>query len=173
MIAERPRTPLVAADEREMLDNWLEFHRWTLEWKCDGLTPEQLAERSVPPSSMSLLGLVRHMAEVERGWFRRCLADEDAPLLYCSDDEGGDPDGDFNAVDPARAEDDLATWRAECAAARANLAAVDSLDAVAKRQRREQDVSVRWIMVHMIEEYARHNGHADLLRERIDGAVGD
>jgi hypothetical protein len=173
VLRERPKTPFVAADEREMLNNWLEFHRWTLEWKCDGLTGEQLVERSCPPSSMSLLGLVRHMAEVERGWFRRCLADEDAPLIYCSDDEGGDPDADFNAVDPRRAGEDLATWRAECEAARAQVASFDSLDDVGRRQRHGEQVSLRWIMVHMIEEYARHNGHADFLRERIDGAVGD
>ena len=166
---ERADPPYVA-DERLMLERWLEYHRATLLVKCDGLSAEQLKERSVPPSSMSLLGLVRHMADVERNWFRRVLAAEDVPGIFWTDDN---EDGDFDDVDQADADADFGTFHAEVAHARDNAAAVESLDTVGKAQRRGNDVSLRWIYVHMIEEYARHNGHADLLRERIDGAVGD
>jgi uncharacterized damage-inducible protein DinB len=162
--------PPVAAGEREMLDTWLEFHRATLEWKCEGLTDEQLREQSAPPSIMSLLGLVRHMAEVERGWFRQVLTGEDAPDIYVTDE---DPDAEFNGAATGDIAEAFATWRAECEAARKAAAAAASLDLLAARPTRSGTVSLRWIMVHMIEEYARHNGHADLLRERIDGATGD
>ena len=169
MSIERADPPYVA-DERLMLERWLEYHRATLLVKCDGLTAEQLKERSVPPSSMSLLGLVRHMADVERNWFRRVLAAEDVAGIFWTDDN---EDGDFDDVDGADVDADFATFHAEVARARDNAAAVESLDTVGRAQRRGNDVSLRWIYVHMIEEYARHNGHADLLRERIDGATGD
>jgi uncharacterized damage-inducible protein DinB len=160
--------PPYSADERAMLDAWLDYHRATLAVKCDGLNDAQLRERAVPPSSLSLLGLVRHMAEVERAWFRRCLGGEDAPGIYYSDD---DPDGDFDNVDTADVAEAFATWQAECEHARRAVAAAPSLEATG--QRRGEAVSLRWVLVHMIEEYARHNGHADLLRERIDGTVGE
>ncbi|MBV9934853.1 MAG: DinB family protein [Actinobacteria bacterium] len=160
----------MAGPERALLQAFLDWQRATLLYKCAGLTGEQLAERAVPPPQLSLLGLVRHMAEVERAWFRRTLADEDVGYIYVSDD---DEDADFDDVPTANPDEAFATWRAECDHARENAAAVDSLDAVGKRARRNGDVSLRWIYVHMIEEYARHNGHADLLRERIDGATGD
>jgi len=154
-----------------MLEAWLEYHRATLVMKCEGLTGAQLVERAVPPSALSLLGLVRHMAEVERHWFRRALAGEEAPDLYCTDE---DPDGDFHpaadgvaAASPAAA---FATLAAEWQHAR-EVAAARSLDDCGRR--RGEPVSLRWVMVHMIEEYARHNGHADLLRERLDGSTGD
>ena len=153
-----------------MLDQWLEFHRATLAWKCDGLDVDALRRRSVPPSTLSLLGLMRHMAEVEQHWFRRCLAGEDAPSFYCSD---SNPDGDFDDVDTADPAEAFATWRAECEHARVLVAADPSLDRIGARPRNGHAVSLRWIMVHMIEEYSRHNGHADLLRQCIDGAVGD
>src|SRR6266581_4836694 len=113
MTLERVDPPLQAG-EREMLNSWLEAHRATLAWKCDGLTGEQLRQRSVPPSTLSLLGLVRHMAEVERGWFRRTLAGEDTPPIYFSQDDN--PDGDFDDVDDADVAGDFATWRAGVAA---------------------------------------------------------
>ena len=160
--------PPFIGDERTMLNNWLEWHRETLAFKCAGLSQEQLRERSTPPSTMSLLGLVRHMAHVERAWFRRVLNDEDVPLLYKTDD----PDAEFNDVDKASAEEAFATWRAEVEHAR-KLSAEVPLDAIGKQQRHGQDCSHRWILIHMIEEYARHNGHADLLRERIDGVTGE
>jgi uncharacterized damage-inducible protein DinB len=167
---ERPDPPYVAA-ERPMLEAWLDFHRMTLRWKCAGLTGAQLATRSVPPSNLSLLGLLRHLAEVERSWFRRTLAGEDAPALYYSDEN---PDGDLDDLDPAQVDAALATYDAEVAAARAVAASYDSLDAIgAVKRHGVQDVSLRWIFMHMIEEYARHNGHADLLREAIDGMTGE
>ncbi|GGO30845.1 hypothetical protein GCM10010116_61770 [Microbispora rosea subsp. aerata] len=137
--------------------------------KCEGLTEEQLRLRSVPPFGMSLLGLVRHMADVERIWFRRRLNGEDLDGIYFSD---ADPDGEFDNVDTASAEEAFSTWRAEIEHARAIEESCADLDATTKSPRRGVHYSLRWIMCHMIEEYARHNGHADLLRERIDGATG-
>jgi uncharacterized damage-inducible protein DinB len=168
MTVERIDPPLVA-QERGMLDAWLDYHRATLAVKCEGLTDDQLRARAVPPSSLSLLGLVRHMGEVERSWFRRVLGGEQAPPRYYSDEN---PDGDFDDVAGAGVAEAFGYWRDECAHARERVAAAPSLD-VTGTGRRGERYSLRWIMVHMIEEYARHNGHADLLRERIDGAVGD
>jgi uncharacterized damage-inducible protein DinB len=168
MTVERTDPP-PEADERTTLLSFLDYHRQTLAWKCDGLDHIQLRERNIPPSSLSLLGLVRHMADVERSWFRRTLGGEDVPRIYYSDE---DPDGDFDNVDTADVDEAFATWRAECDRAREIVAATPSLD-VTGTQRLGNKVSLRWILVHMIEEYARHNGHADLLRERIDGAVGE
>ncbi|TLQ47166.1 DinB family protein [Streptomyces marianii] len=156
------------AGEREMLEGWLDFHRETLALKCAGLGDEQLRETSVPPSGLSLLGLVRHMAEVERIWFRRVLEGEAAPPLYFSDE---DPDGEFHLGSADTFEAAETVWRAEIERAR-ELAASRSLDDTSKEERHGKRFSLRWIYVHMIEEYARHNGHADLLRERIDGATG-
>ena len=154
--------------ERPALEAWLEYERATLLTKCAGLPPEQLVVRSVPPSSLSLLGLVRHLTEVERSWFRRRLDGQDVPRLYCSEEA---PDGDFDDVDPSRADDDLAAYQAEVAAVR-EVASRHALEDVG-RTRLGEEVDLRWIYLHMIEEYARHNGHADLLRERIDGETGD
>ena len=161
--------PPSVADERSMLDAWLDYHRATLAMKCDGLAPDQLRQRAVPPSTLSLLGLVRHMTDVERHWFRNILNGENLPYLYSSD---ADPDGDFDGVDDADPAEAFAAWRAECDRARTLAAAFPSLDSLGARPRRQGPVSLRWILVHMIEEYARHNGHADFLRERIDGSVG-
>lgn len=153
-----------------MLEALLEFHRATLALKCEGLSTDQLRERAIPPSTLSLLGLIRHMAEVERSWFQRGLAGEDVPLLYYSEAE---PDADFDRLYDADPDEVSVVWREECDRSRANLAAVPSLDAIAARQRINGDVSARWIVLHMIAEYARHNGHADLLRQRLDGVVGE
>ena len=156
--------------ERPMLEAWLEYHRATLEWKCASVGDEQLKARAVPPSAMSLLGLVRHMAAVEEYWFRRCFAREtESPTLYYSD---ADPNGDFDNVDDAEVDEAFATWRAECEHSVTITRRATSLDEVGIKERDSSEVSLRWILVHMIEEYARHNGHADLLRECIDGAVG-
>ena len=161
--------PAYEGGETAMLTAWLDYERATLQIKCERLTDSQLRERAAPPSTLSLLGLVRHMSEVERSWFRRVLQGEDAPPLYYSAPD--DPDGDFDHVDSADVGEAFATWRAECDVARANVAAAPDLEVTGLR--RDERVSLRWILVHMIEEYARHNGHADLLRERIDGAVGE
>ncbi|MGV9942957.1 DinB family protein [Streptomyces sp. NPDC003401] len=159
------------ADERTMLEGWLDYHRQTLAWKCEGLTDAQLRTASVPPSALSLMGLVRHMAEVERGWFRRTLVGEEAgPLHY--DDE--DPDGEFHLTEEDTWQEAYASWQAEITIARRHAAGF-GLDELSRGRSRltEEPFSLRWIYTHMIEEYARHNGHADLLRERIDGVTGD
>jgi uncharacterized damage-inducible protein DinB len=165
---ERVDPPYVA-DERQMLETWLDFHRQTLLTKCAGLDREQLKRRSAEPSTLTLLGLVRHMAQVEHGWFREVATGEAERWLYGGDDN---VDGDLHDVDTADAVADFATFEAEVAAARTAVADLP-LDTVVTHPRRGYPLSLRWIYVHMIEEYARHNGHADLLRERIDGAVGD
>ncbi|QKW23495.1 DinB family protein [Kitasatospora sp. NA04385] len=164
-------SPPFAADEAVMLGAWLDFHRATLALKCEGLAPEQLRERACPPSSMSLLGLVRHLTEVERHWFRQVLDGQelDASGRYWSEEF---PDGDFDLVDGADPVVDTVAWQEEVAFARSAAEGV-SLDAVGKGRWRGNEVTLRWILVHMIEEYARHNGHADLLRERIDGSTGE
>jgi hypothetical protein len=162
--------PPFVADERTMLETWLDFHRATLLWKCHGLTGDQLVIRSVPPSGLSLLGLVRHMSEVERSWFRRGMAAEDVGPIYYSDER---PDDDFDDLGSATPDEVFAAFDHEVAAAREITAQHDSLDDLALRKRHGHDVSLRWILVHMVEEYARHNGHADLIREAIDGATGD
>jgi uncharacterized damage-inducible protein DinB len=157
-------------DERSTLLDYLRRYRLTLQIKCDDLDAVQLASRSVPPSTMSLLGLVRHMAEVERSWFRRVMAGLDAPRLYCSAD---DPDGDFDGAvaDPAVVEDAWQRWREEVAFAEQFVDATPDLSTTGTH-RDGSEPQLRDILVHMIEEYARHCGHADLLRERIDGRVG-
>ena len=154
-------------DERPMYQAWLDFHRGTLLWKCSGLTDTQLKSASVPPSTLTLLGLLRHMSEVERAWFRSRAAGLALPDLYCTDQ---DIDGDFDNVADADAERDNATFRAECLAADEAVREMPLNDTFAGRN---GPISLRWTYVHMIEEYARHNGHADLLRELIDGATGD
>jgi uncharacterized damage-inducible protein DinB len=160
------------ADERATLIGFLTWQRDTLALKCEGLSPEQMSGRSVAPSTMSLLGLVRHMAEVERGWFRRIMAGEDAPRLYRATD---DPDGDWNGAAPDQKLVDEAfdAWRAEIAYADQVVAGIDDLATPGRTPDRWRGpMSLRWVLVHMIEEYARHLGHADLLRERIDGKLG-
>jgi hypothetical protein len=141
-----------------------------MEMKCADLDAAQLARRSVPPSTMSLLGLVRHMAEVERNWFRRAMAAEDAPSLYCSKtDRDGDWDG--AVADPAVVDVAWAAWRDEVANAERFVSVTPDL-ATTGRTREGTAVQLRSVLVHMIEEYARHCGHADLLREAIDGRIG-
>jgi hypothetical protein len=159
------RTP---DDERGSLESWLEFHRATLLMKCAGLEAEQLSIRSCPPSSLSLLGLVRHMTEVEP-WFHDF--DGDPPGEWYSTDD--DPEGAFDSVEPSRADADLAAYRASVDRARRAVHGRRLDDISPEPDHDGQAVSLRWIYQHMIEEYARHNGHADLLRERIDGVVGD
>jgi len=163
-------TDAMSRGERAVLSEYLDRYRMTLEMKCDGLDAEQLARRSVPPSTMSLLGLVRHLAAVEHSWFQRVLQGKDEPRMYR---EGGDRDGDFNGAvaDPAVVEEAFASWRAQVRAAQEYLEGIDSLDRTVLIGGTDE-AEVRDIMVHMIEEYARHCGHADLLRECIDGRTG-
>jgi uncharacterized damage-inducible protein DinB len=170
MATDRAR-PAQSADELEMLIGWLEHHRGILLWKCEELTAEQLRRRAVPPSTLSLLGLVRHMALVERAWFRQVFLGEDVPDLY---DLTADEDADFNGVDQADPRETFITFEEECDASRQVVAQAASLDVLSKQtsERTGQPWSLRWIVTHMIEEYARHNGHADLLRECVDGRTG-
>ncbi|MBO3746028.1 DinB family protein [Streptosporangiaceae bacterium NEAU-GS5] len=160
--------PPLTAGERETLTAVLDWQRATFELKCAGVPAERLSEKSVPPSGMSLHGLVRHLAGVERWWFRIQLAGEELPLLYYSDD---DPDQDFGSLDGDPAEA-FAAWRAEVARSREITDAAESLEVTGTRFQTGEPISLRAILAKMIAEYARHNGHADLLRERIDGAVG-
>jgi uncharacterized damage-inducible protein DinB len=170
-MANDRKRPDLQASELDMLNGWLEHHRGILLWKCEGLTDEQLRQRSVPPSTMSLLGLIRHMTDVERGWFQQVLLGEDAPDLYT---KPGERDGDFNGVDDADVAAAFSAFEAECDASRAAVAAAADLDVLSefRLERTDEQFSLRWIVTHMIEEYARHNGHADLLRETIDGVTG-
>jgi hypothetical protein len=159
--------PLVAS-EREVLEGFLDWYRATLLTKCAGLSAEQLAERPISPSNLSLLGLVRHMAEVERGWFRRRFAAEDVGRLYINEEH---PDADFDDAAAASAEADFATFTRELELCRA-AAAGHQLDETFVHDRINKAIGLRWVYVHLIEEYARHCGHADFLRELIDGTTG-
>jgi uncharacterized damage-inducible protein DinB len=163
----RRQEPPYVLPEREMLEAWLEYHRTTVLLKCEGLDDGGRKARPVTTSLLSLHGLLRHMAEVERNWFHRVLlkAPDAPPIWY-------DPaveDSELVPLDDATWEDDLATWQAECEHSR-QAAAGHGLDDLGLR--RGEPCSLRWIYVHMIEEYARHNGHADLIRELADGRVG-
>ncbi|MEU9497324.1 DinB family protein [Streptomyces sp. NPDC048196] len=154
--------------ERETLSAVLDWHRATFALKCAGLSAEQLSRQAVPPSGLSLHGLVRHLAGCERWWFRIQFAGEEVPLLYYSDD---DPDQDFTSLD-GDVDEAFAVWRAECERSRQIVTSATSLEETGIHKRTGEPVSLRSILVDMIAEYARHNGHADLLRERLDGTIG-
>ncbi len=161
--------PPTTAGEIPMLLSWLEFHRSTLAAKCADLSDDQLRHRAVEPSPLSLLGLVRHMAEVERYWFRRVFAGQDVAALHNSEDA---PEADFDGVDAAEPGEAFATWQRECELARKAASEAATLDDTCAWQPNGNPISLRWILLHMVQEYARHNGHADFLRERIDGSTG-
>jgi uncharacterized damage-inducible protein DinB len=167
-VTDRPRVrPTYLRDDRELLDGWLEFHRATLLAKCEGLNDEQRKARPIASSLLSLHGMVRHLAETERNWFRHVLLQEsDLPRMWSDPTMDGSP---LVPLDNANWEDDLATWQQECAASRA-VSSSHSLDDAGVW--RDKAVSLRSIYLHMIQEYARHNGHADLIRELLDGSVG-
>ncbi len=148
-----------------MLAGWLDYHRATLLYKCSGLTDEQLKVRSCEPSRLTLLGLVRHLTDVEHGWFAAFDGRRQPPRYYSDDD----PEGDFEKLESIDVATVFATFRNECDLSRATLAAHDLGETDSTGDPR----TLRWATTHMIEEYARHNGHADLLRERIDGATGE
>lgn len=168
-----PRESEVAtADERTTLVEFLRRYRLTLEMKCADLDAEQLACRSVPPSNMSLLGLVRHLADVERSWFRHVLAGEDVRRMFSTD---LDRDAAFNDAvpDPRVVAQAWAAWHAEVEFAQRFVAEAANLEVTGRYKGGQgREISLRTVLVHMIEEYARHCGHADLLRERVDGRVG-
>jgi hypothetical protein len=154
--------------ERPMLEAWLDRHRATFLRNCAGLTPEQLATPSTPPSNLTLQGLIRHLTDVERTWFRIRLAGQDVKARYSAPPSW---DAAFEHLDPSRAETEYADLIAEMAEARAAGATRDLDDTFVHA--RWGEMSVRWLYIHMIEEYAQHNGHADLIRERIDGHTNE
>lgn len=164
---DRPRIPRVAA-EREALATYLEYYRATVEMKCRSLTPEQARTRSMPPSTLSIHGLVRHLAGVERWWFQQNFEHRDVPLPFFTADN---PDLDFDPPPDADFAADLEVWRAECAASREIVGAHD-LDDTGRPLDRHEDVDLRWLVLRMITEYAQHCGHLDLLREGLDGRTG-
>jgi uncharacterized damage-inducible protein DinB len=170
LAAPEPADPPFAAGERTTLESWLEFHRATLLLTCDGLSDEQRKRRPVATSLMSLHGMVRHLAGVERNWFQRAFDRPGTPAGVWSEDAG---DADWVPLDNADWERDLATWRAAREQSRLT-AARHGLDDVGAGRRGGQPAqfSLRWIYIHMIEEYARHNGHADLIRELVNPPAG-
>lgn len=156
------------ADELTSLTAYLDFYRETFELKCADVPADRMSEQSSPPSTMTLHGLARHLSGVERWWFAINFAGMDLPLLYYSDE---DPEQDFEVTggDPETA---LEVWREECDRSRRIVQTAASLDQVGARER-NGSFSLRWVILRMIGEYARHNGHADYLREAIDGRVGE
>ena len=160
--------PPYEGDERATVEGFLDFHRDTLLWKCAGLTPEQLRLRPLPTTNLSLHGLVRHLADVERGWFRESVAGEKVEPIFFTEQN---PDLDIDPPADADPLADIEVFKAEVERVRAVMKdrPLDSTFV----SRRGRTISVRWVYVHMIEEYARHNGHADLLRQAIDGVTGE
>ena len=168
MTSDNRMGPPNFGSERDMLRAFLDYHRATLAMKCEGLADEELRQRSMPPSTLSLLGLVRHMAEVERAWFRRVFEDNDAPMVW-SDKTDFQAAYDASASTRGEAFD---AWEAEVEKSRSIEREADSLDLAGYQPRWDEEVSLRMVMVHVLLEYGRHNGHADLLREALDGTVG-
>ena len=168
MITDDRVGPPSFGSERVMLRAFLNYHRATLAMKCQGLTDEELRQQSMPPSTLSLLGLVRHMAEVERTWFRRVFEDHDVPLVWS---DKLDFQAAYDASASTRAEA-FGAWEAEVANSRRIEDEAESLGVAGYQPRWEEEVSLRMVMLHVLLEYGRHNGHADFLREGIDGTVG-
>lgn len=164
---DRPRIPRVAG-EREALTAYLDHYRATVEVKCRGVGPELARARSMPPSTLSLHGLVRHLAGCERWWFQQNFERRDVPFLFFAEDN---PNLDFDMPVDADFAADLETWREECAVSR-EIVAAHELDDTARPLDWHEDVDLRWLVLRMITEYAQHCGHADLLREGIDGTIG-
>jgi uncharacterized damage-inducible protein DinB len=182
MTDQRTTTPVIAeredsrtdgpmtGGERAVLDHWLDLYRGTVLLKIAGLDAEQLTRCALPPSSMSLIGVVRHLTEVEAYWLRVVLLDEqDVPDYYCTPVS---QDGDFDDVDPVTAAADVAAYQGELSITRANATAWTDLAVPVRGLRKGKQVNLRWILTHLVEEYARHLGHMDLLREAIDGRTG-
>ena len=157
-----------------MLNAFLDAQRDTFAWKCSGLTVEQLKEAASPPSPLTLLGLLRHLTEVEYFWMEGILLGEGCHLgMYSGQANPVDGDRAWTDLDSAPGDEVLRNWRDACDASRRNAASLPDLDAAAAHLWDDEPVTLRWITVHLIREYARHTGHADFLRERIDGATGE
>jgi hypothetical protein len=161
--------PVRRGGELELLGQYLDYHRATLQLKCAGLDEQQLKQRAVPTTGLTLLGLVRHLTDVERSWFVRTLAGRPAPPYYSGPE---DPDGDFDTLDSVPVEEVWRRYQEAVAEARAVLASFGAADEPARREAPDQP-NLRWVLLHLVEEYARHNGHADLLRQAVDGEVGE
>lgn len=157
------------ADELDLLVQFLDYHRATIVGKCEGLDDDQLRTASAPPSNLTLLGLLRHLTDVERQWWVRVLDGGAAPPLYYSED---DPDGDFDSLESASVAQVRARYRDQLAESRRVLATFADGGEVARRTTGFRP-SLRWVLVHLVEEYARHNGHADVIRQALDGATGE
>ncbi|WP_448330977.1 DinB family protein [Streptomyces sp. DSM 41534] len=168
MTDDQRTPPSKVADDRASLASFLDYQRATLAMKCRGLTGEQLKQRAIPTSRLTLLGLVRHAASIERSWFRFALNAEDIKSLWPGQVDGAA--AEFH-VEDADVDEAFEVWREECVRARAVASSFASLDDTVNCG--GVSISLRYVLTHMIEEYARHNGHADLLREAIDGAVGE
>jgi hypothetical protein len=162
--------PPYDADERAMLEGFLDYHRGTMLWKASGLTGEQLVTAPIAPSALTMLGLIRHAALNERWWFRQQAAQLDIPDAY---DLSENPDAELLVLDPTRAEEDFAIYRAEIAAAKEAVKDLPLDHEFPNRSPERPPITLRWVYLHMIEEYARHNGHADLIREQLDGLTGE
>ncbi len=152
--------------ERETLEAFVEFHRATLLQKCSGLTHDQLRERAIPPSALSLIGLIRHMTDVDASWLQEFAAEPYEAVHWSPERK----DRAFEDVESSDVDADIAAYLAKCDQARAAVAGVGLDDTMTDDG---TTFSLRWVFTHLIEEYARHNGHADLLRERLDGATGE
>jgi len=164
-----PRTmPVIAAGERESLEAWLEFYRQTLPWKVGGLSAKQLCRAAIPPSALTIVGIVRHLTDVERFWFSNVAAGTGEKALY----READRSADFNGYSEEAALADVAAYSAELERVRAHAASVADLSAPLPGPWRGREMNLRWVYTHMIEEYARHLGHVDLLRECLDGSTG-
>ena len=174
MMPEQPDHPRSDPDletmELTVLSQFLDFHRATLAMKCAGLDDAVLRQRPIPPSRLSLLGLVRHLTDVEYGWFAECLDDQPEQAFYSTD---ADPDGDFDNLDAHPVAEVWDRYQVVVAESRRILLATYSDGGEMARGTRGRPRNVRWVLTHMVEEYARHNGHADLLREAIDGSTGE
>ena len=168
MVTDNRVGPPSFGSERDMLRSFLDYQRATLSMKCEGLTDVELRQRSMPPSTLSLLGLVRHMAEVERAWFCRVFEDNEAPMVWS---EKTDFQAAYDASASTRTEA-FAAWEVQVENSRRIEREAKSLDLAGRQPRWGEDVSLRMVMIHVLLEYARHNGHADLLREGVDGTVG-
>ncbi|MEV5575938.1 DinB family protein [Spirillospora sp. NPDC052269] len=169
MTADDRVAPPTAGAERDTLRAYLDYHRATLAMKCEGLSDEELLRTSMPPSTLSLLGLVRHMAEVERAWFHRVFEDADAPMVWSDELFDFQAAYDTSAATGAEA---FRAWRDEVETSRRIEREAESLDVTGYQPRWDKKVALRMVMVHVLLEYARHNGHADFLREGVDGVVG-
>ncbi len=169
----RTEVPLYG-DERRMLNAFLDAQRETLEWKCSGLSEAQLREPSVPPSRLTLLGLLRHLTEVEYFWLEYVLLGRADRLgMYSGEENPVDGERAWTDLDSHTAEEVIRRWKEACETAKRNAATLPDLDSPASVEWDGEPVNLRWITVHMTREYARHTGHADFLRERIDGATGE